>query len=249
MEADEERMDRGEEPLAESVNTVEDVPQEFRNWVKDNEERIANAKSLPYFLRDNGTVQNGKWVRNTQKLNGIAEGNKPLNAPSGNNVSKGEFVDISTKDITEKLRELSKDFTHEEAYIELADGRVYHKVGGNGEVNFTAAEKKMFAGADLYHNHDNNTLSPNDIAFMYTNRLSSIVAITNEKQYIALLPDNLEDYTYEYIIVNLRHEAEDIVIEKMAKMNSVEADKARLNLQHLCLVELCKILNIKYIID
>ena len=32
---------------------VTDVPENFDKWVEDNEERIANAKSLPYFLEDN----------------------------------------------------------------------------------------------------------------------------------------------------------------------------------------------------
>ncbi|MBQ8958636.1 MAG: hypothetical protein IJ057_09100 [Bacteroidales bacterium] len=37
----------------ESVNTVHDVPDQFKQWVADNEDRIARAKTLPYFLRDN----------------------------------------------------------------------------------------------------------------------------------------------------------------------------------------------------
>lgn len=44
---------RGEEPSQESVNAVTDVPDGFKQWVADNEERIARAKTLPYFLRDN----------------------------------------------------------------------------------------------------------------------------------------------------------------------------------------------------
>ena len=32
---------------------VKDVPGNFKDWVKENEERIANAKSQPYFLKDN----------------------------------------------------------------------------------------------------------------------------------------------------------------------------------------------------
>ena len=32
---------------------VKDVPDSFKGWVQDNEERIAKAKSLPYFLKDN----------------------------------------------------------------------------------------------------------------------------------------------------------------------------------------------------
>jgi len=38
---------------------VKDVPENFDKWVKDNEERISNAKSLPYFIKDNaGYVAN-----------------------------------------------------------------------------------------------------------------------------------------------------------------------------------------------
>ena len=45
------------EPLdGKSVNRVDDVPKEFKQWLKDNEERIARAKSLPYFLSDNRSI-------------------------------------------------------------------------------------------------------------------------------------------------------------------------------------------------
>ena len=37
------------------------MPKNFTRWVKDNEERIAGASSLPYFLADNGKVSNGKF--------------------------------------------------------------------------------------------------------------------------------------------------------------------------------------------
>ena len=42
-----------------SVNEVEDVPQGFKDWVKDNEERIDKATErgkLPYFIADNKKV-------------------------------------------------------------------------------------------------------------------------------------------------------------------------------------------------
>ena len=53
---DTERILQGEEPTANSVNTVSDVPQQFKNWLRDNRERIDRAKSLPYFIRDNRKV-------------------------------------------------------------------------------------------------------------------------------------------------------------------------------------------------
>ena len=37
----------------ESENTVEDVPEEFRAWLKDNKERARTRFSVPYFLKDN----------------------------------------------------------------------------------------------------------------------------------------------------------------------------------------------------
>lgn len=44
---------------AKSVNEVEDVPQGFKDWVKDNEERIDKAEkrgTVPYFIADNKQV-------------------------------------------------------------------------------------------------------------------------------------------------------------------------------------------------
>lgn len=51
--ADNKRIMNGDEPSAESVNTVKDTPEAFNKWVKNNKERIENAKTLPYFIRDN----------------------------------------------------------------------------------------------------------------------------------------------------------------------------------------------------
>lgn len=53
MAADNERIMNGEPLDGESVNKVSDVPDNFKSWISDNEERISRAKSLPCFLRDN----------------------------------------------------------------------------------------------------------------------------------------------------------------------------------------------------
>ena len=50
---DTRKMLRGEPTDGESVNKVEDVPKGFKDWLKDNEERIEKAKTLTYFLKDN----------------------------------------------------------------------------------------------------------------------------------------------------------------------------------------------------
>lgn len=53
MAADNARLLRGEEPQADSVNTVRDVPQQFKDWLKDNQERAKRSTSVPYFISDN----------------------------------------------------------------------------------------------------------------------------------------------------------------------------------------------------
>lgn len=53
MEADEERIDRGEQPTTESENEVKDVPRGFTEWVKDNQERAKGWENMPYFIKQN----------------------------------------------------------------------------------------------------------------------------------------------------------------------------------------------------
>ena len=57
MEADNEAILRRKKPSDpdESENAVTELPDNFTRWVEENQDRIAQAKSLPYFLRDNET--------------------------------------------------------------------------------------------------------------------------------------------------------------------------------------------------
>ena len=43
----------GEELDGNSVNRVDDVPANFKQWLKDNEERAKRSYSVPYFIKDN----------------------------------------------------------------------------------------------------------------------------------------------------------------------------------------------------
>ena len=56
-EADEDfrRRLRGEEPAdpRDSENYVGEMPDNFKTWMEDNAERLENARSMPYFIRDN----------------------------------------------------------------------------------------------------------------------------------------------------------------------------------------------------
>ena len=73
--ADRRRFINGEEVSKESENTVHEYPKGFTDWLESNEERIVNAKALPYFLSDNGKVVDGKFVIN--KPNAVANVEQP----------------------------------------------------------------------------------------------------------------------------------------------------------------------------
>ena len=50
---DTKKILRGEPVTGVSENTVEDVPEGFKDWLKDNKERAKTHYSVPYFLKDN----------------------------------------------------------------------------------------------------------------------------------------------------------------------------------------------------
>lgn len=50
---DTKKILRGERPTEGSENTVEDVPDGFKDWLEENKERAKTRFSVPYFLKDN----------------------------------------------------------------------------------------------------------------------------------------------------------------------------------------------------
>lgn len=76
FDADTERILNGEEPTEGSENAVDDLPDEFKAWAKENKERIDAAKArgtLPYFVRDNDALIDGAFAPKKKTLLEIAE--------------------------------------------------------------------------------------------------------------------------------------------------------------------------------
>lgn len=59
--------------------------------------------------------------------------------PSDGGDKVGRFLDtpITKKEAISRLKELATNYDHEEAYVYLPNGRVYHKVGVLNKVAFT----------------------------------------------------------------------------------------------------------------
>lgn len=64
------------EAITESVNEVKDLPDSFKKWVLDNQQRIDDAKkrgTLPYFLKDNPSFlkeDKSKYIEDISKYTG-----------------------------------------------------------------------------------------------------------------------------------------------------------------------------------
>ena len=76
FDADTQRILQGEEPTEGSENAVDDLPDEFKAWAKENEPRLEAAKArgtLPYFVRDNDALIGGAFAPKKKTLLEIAE--------------------------------------------------------------------------------------------------------------------------------------------------------------------------------
>ena len=74
MNADTRSIIQGGEPInpTDSQNSVQQLPKTFTKWAKDNQQRIAKAKSMPYFIKDNFKTDSGKltplWKLSKQNI-------------------------------------------------------------------------------------------------------------------------------------------------------------------------------------
>lgn len=67
LDQDIEKIQNGEPTNTASQNKVEGLPQNFKEWAERNKDRIATAKSQPYFIRDNFTgAKVEDWFKNQQ---------------------------------------------------------------------------------------------------------------------------------------------------------------------------------------
>ena len=66
IDRDTQKILNGEQTDGESVNRVDDVPQVFKDWLKNNEDRFECASSIPYFLEDNAQYAKSDLLLNRQ---------------------------------------------------------------------------------------------------------------------------------------------------------------------------------------
>lgn len=160
MTADNERIMNGEDLNGESVNRVDDVPQQFKQWTTDNEKRLTAAKSMPYFVRDNEkyfpemriTDAAAKGVKEAQAFN------EKLEASTTAPISKQGTIKAAYPELTEKVIDIENSIRKNSKFeTAVAFGKngniVIDKRGTTTRVAFKNEECAMMKDCVLTHNH------------------------------------------------------------------------------------------------
>lgn len=110
---------------------VEDVPQGFKDWVEDNQARIENAASVPYFIRDNyvdGDInKKGKWIKQIY-------------------MSEEEFMDIANSMNVTKHQEWVL-YESDDLYIDSAWSRTINSELAEAKIGDVIPDDFMDAGS------------------------------------------------------------------------------------------------------
>ena len=121
------------EPLdGRSVNRVDDVPQEFTDWVEANRERMAAAKSLPYFIKDNKDVVDG-ILNPKQKVLTTLEKAKLRH-------------DARTPEQIEAIKNRWAERQHKHELIKKTADNVLKVASDYGEVDYSKLQQSISAG-------------------------------------------------------------------------------------------------------
>ena len=113
---------------------IDKMPEEFTGWMKDNEQRIAKAKTMPYFLKDNKElVERAARQARGSSLETVAldsvetlKGYKAVKAyANGGRVYRHDFVSIGDSDY-KKLEAVADFFARQGREVRLTPKRQWH---------------------------------------------------------------------------------------------------------------------------
>lgn len=151
---------RAEGKTYQPKGVITDVPDNFKTWVAENQDRIQNAATLPYFLQDNGelTKDGYKLDEKFGAAESVEAPTPSVNEPSTEKTSE-ETKELETaypnitKTVTE-TEERIRQQRYETAYIYDSEGNaVVEKDGQKYSVSFTKEELVKMKDCVFTHNH------------------------------------------------------------------------------------------------
>jgi hypothetical protein len=210
IKEDTRRLLNGEPPDGDSVNRVDDVPPQFKQWTANNEKRLTTAKSMPYFVRDNEkyfpqmriTDAAAKGVKEAQTFN------EKLEASTTAPISQQGTIKAVYPELTEKVIDIENSIRkNSEFETAVAFGKngniVIDKRGATTSVAFTNEECAMMKDCVLTHNHPRgwsakentigrigNSFSYDDISLSINRDVAEIRAVTPTYTFSMKRPTN-----------------------------------------------------------
>ena len=224
---------------------ITDVPQGFKTWVANNQDRIARAEkrgTLPYFVRDNRE----RVFSKAKYVNKETDDSKPVNKLK-------EFHDA--KDFREAQKHLSRQ-KYEKIVVLNASGRKLFEIQGkSAEVEFTDEQGLKMKDKIVLHNHPygmnfpendlrriGHSLSSADVYSAVKFNMNAIVAISPKFRYELIRPSkgwgvNSEDIKKEY---------NKIYIDLMTMYKNQLQGNRKIILQHLTMKNLAQKFGLEY---
>lgn len=185
----------GEPTTTGSSKEITELPGNFKGWMIDNKERLARAKSKPYFLRDNeGLIGRESELPNLMLIPKTPSGSSAL-----------------YKQVTKVENEIRNNKKFETAVAFDKDGKVLlDKRGQQFSVTFTDEEAKLLKDTIFTHNHprgwghkDNSMMrigssfSDADIITAIRNDIAEIRAVTPNYTFVMKRPEKGWGMTYQ----------------------------------------------------
>lgn len=146
IDEDTQKILAGEPLDGQSENTVNDVPEEFKTWVKDNEERISGAKSLPYFLKDNPRYWASSYSKEQRKAWGIPVRTKPVRTEAEKQRIREAWWEHKRKDRINRIAEARHAQRDDQAVLQRLQERRerYAKIEARANAAITMGDAAGF---------------------------------------------------------------------------------------------------------
>lgn len=189
------------------------MPDNFKQWVGTNSQRIADAKkrgTLPYFIRDNQNTVDGILTGTPQYDDYLINGVKQMHVLNGKDIRLTKIVSDSEADIR-----MNKRF--ETGVCVNANGEIIiDKRGTSNQVSFTQEECKLMKDCIFTHNHPSgwkypendicrigNSFSIQDICLAISCDIAEMRAVTPNYTFSLKRPSrgwniNLQDFVEDY---------------------------------------------------
>lgn len=263
---------RAEGKTYQPKGVITDVPDNFKTWVAENQDRIQNAATLPYFLQDNGELTD-EGYKLDEKFGAAETANETVvntpqsvNEPNKETASEGQkelettYSNITTS-VTE-TEEIIRQQRHESAYIFDAEGNTVVKKGGQKySVEFETEELRKMKDCVFTHNHPRgwegaegswlrigSSLSKEDLALAIHWNLAEMRAVTPAYTFSMKRPENgwnIDDERFKRVYKNTENEVREDILNAIDK-GVLNFDQANVLHHHLLNKRLAKKLGFIY---